>query len=124
MNLIFKDVSVHVADYISVLQGKPMQTKKLAKRAVALEACMRLHKMGELNERLLPRSQQETLLTCSELFPLFKEVEMDNGPRPGTKKRKQSYLKEVSLLFDLLEALSHLLPQYHCRIFPLLQDLQ
>jgi hypothetical protein len=72
--------------------------------------------MGELNERLLPRSQQETLLTCSELFPLFKEVEKDDGPRPGSKKRKQSHLKEVSSLSELLGVLSSVLPQYHCRI--------
>jgi hypothetical protein len=119
MNLILKDVFAHVAVYISVLQGKPMPSKKLAKRAVALETCILLHKMGELNEHLLPRNQQETLLTCSELFPLFKEREMDNGPRPGSKKRKQSYRKEVSSLSDLLGVLSSVLPQYRCRIISL-----
>lgn len=99
--------------FISVLKGKAMQTKKLAKRSVALETCIKLYKMGELNEHLLPRDRQETLLTCPELFPLFKEVEMEDGPRPGTKKRKQAYRKEVSSLSHLLGVLS-VSPQYHC----------
>jgi hypothetical protein len=99
-------------DYISVLQGKAMQSKKLAKRAVALETCKKLYKVGELNEHLLPHDREETLLTCPELFPLFKEVEMEDGPRPGTKKRKQAYHKEVSLLSHLLGALS-VSPQYY-----------
>jgi hypothetical protein len=64
-----------------------MQTKKLAKRAVALETCIKLCEMGELDEHLLPRDREETLLTCPELFPLFKEPEMEGGPPPGTKKR-------------------------------------
>lgn len=83
-----------------------MQTKKLAKRAVALKTCIKLHKMGELNEHLLPHDRQETLLTCPELFPLFKEEDMEDGLRPGTKKRKRAYCKEVSTLCHLLGALS------------------
>ncbi|PNF18314.1 hypothetical protein B7P43_G14501 [Cryptotermes secundus] len=77
-----------------LVQGNAMPTKKLAKRSVALETCIKLYKMGELNEHLLPRDRQETLLTCPELFPLFREVEMEDGPRPGTKKSKQVYRKE------------------------------
>jgi endoribonuclease Dicer len=97
-------------DYISVLQGKAMQTKKLAKRAAALETCIKLYEMGELSEHLLPRDRQETLLTCPELFLLFREEEMEDGPPPGTRKRKRAYRKEVSSLSDLLRAVSSVSP--------------
>lgn len=79
-----------------LVQGKAMPTKKLAKRAVALETCKKLYEMGELNDHLLPRDRPYTLLTCPELFPLFKEAETEDGPPPGTRKRKRAYGKEYA----------------------------
>jgi hypothetical protein len=74
-----------------------MPTKKLAKRAAALETCILLHKMKELNEHLLPRGRDSTLLKCPELFPLHDHnVEQKDGPRRGSSKRKQHYTKAVS----------------------------
>jgi endoribonuclease Dicer len=102
-----------VHDYVSLLQGKAMETKKLAKRAVALETCIRLHKMGELNEHLLPRDHEETLVTCPELFPVFREEEAEDGPRRGSSKRKQAYGKEVSSLSQSVRASSPVVPRYH-----------
>jgi endoribonuclease Dicer len=86
-----------------------MQTKKLAKRAAALETCIRLHKMGELNEHLLPSDP----LTCPELFPVFREEEAEDGLRRGSSKRKQAYGKEVSSLSQSVRASSPVVPRYH-----------
>uniref|UniRef100_UPI003AFB824B AncD1D2 n=1 Tax=synthetic construct TaxID=32630 RepID=UPI003AFB824B len=36
------------------ITGQPMPSKKLAKRSAALEACKKLHEMGELDDHLLP----------------------------------------------------------------------
>jgi hypothetical protein len=72
-----------------------MPTKKLAKRAVALETCGKLHKMGLLSEHLLPIGSESPLLDSRDLFPLYVEEQKD-GPQPGSSKRKQCYPKAVS----------------------------
>ncbi|XP_044009238.1 endoribonuclease Dicer-like [Aphidius gifuensis] len=38
-----------------VINGDVMRTRSLAKRSVAMKACIQLHKIGELNDKLLPR---------------------------------------------------------------------
>jgi hypothetical protein len=81
------------------VQGPEMQTKKMAKRAVALEVCELLHKLGELNEHLLPVEREDPIEACAELFPLYKEETGDNVPQRGTNKRKEQYGKEVCLQF-------------------------
>jgi endoribonuclease Dicer len=75
-----------------------MPSKKLAKRAVALQACILLHKMGELNENLLPKECKDSPLDHPELYPLYVEVKAGDIPQPGSNKRKRHYCKEVSLL--------------------------
>jgi endoribonuclease Dicer len=83
------------------VQGPEMPSKKMAKRAVALETCKRLHQLGELNENLLPVEHKDTVEACAELFPLYKEEEEngDNVAQRGSNKRKEQYKKEVCLQF-------------------------
>ena len=76
-----------------------MPSKKMAKRAAALETCKRLHQLGELNEQLLPLQYEDPIEACSELFPLYKEETGDNVPQRGSSKRRQQYTKEVCLQF-------------------------
>jgi endoribonuclease Dicer len=76
-----------------------MRTKKLAKRAAALETCKRLHKLGELNEHLLPVEHEDPIEACGELFLLYKEETEDDVPQRGSSKRKEQYGKEVCLQF-------------------------
>lgn len=73
------------------IMGEPMPSKKEAKMAVALEACKRLHKMGALNDNLLPvdnssESEQED------------EDETDGSklPKTGTKKRQRYHAIKVA----------------------------
>jgi endoribonuclease Dicer len=77
------------------VQGPDMKSKKMAKRAAALEMCKRLHQLGELNEHLLPVEHENPIEACAELFPLYREDTEDNVPQPGSTKRKQQYDKEV-----------------------------
>lgn len=81
------------------VQGPDMPSKKMAKRAVALETCKQLHHLGELNEYLLPVEREDPMEACSELFPLYEEETKDNVPQRGTNKRKEQYRKEVCLQF-------------------------
>jgi endoribonuclease Dicer len=81
------------------VQGTEMSSKKMAKRAAALETCKRLHKLGELNEHLLPVEHENPIEACAELFPLYKEEIGDNVPQRGSSKRKEQYTKEVCLQF-------------------------
>jgi endoribonuclease Dicer len=76
-------------------QGQEMPSKKLAKRAAALETCKRLHQLGELDEHLLPLQHKDPNETCSELFPLYKEETEGGIPQRGSSKRKERYNKEV-----------------------------
>jgi endoribonuclease Dicer len=76
-----------------------MSSKKMAKRAAALETCKRLHELGELNEHLLPVEHEDPIEACAELFPLYMEETEDNVPQRGSSKRKEQYGKEVCLQF-------------------------
>ena len=87
-----------------ILQGPEMPTKKLAKRAAALEACKRLHQVGELNNNLLPVGSKCKELDSSELFPLFDladNIKVEGQSPRGSKKRKQVYPKQVSILLSM-----------------------
>jgi len=76
-----------------------MSSKKMAKRAVALETCKRLHQLRELNEHLLPVEHEDPVEACAELFSLYKDETGDNVPQRGSGKRKEQYTKEVCLRF-------------------------
>lgn len=76
------------------IQGQPMETKRYAKMAAALETCKRLHQMGELDDNLLPVKRTLALLEEPE-----EEAEQPGVPKPGTKKRRRVYPKRVCRLF-------------------------
>ncbi|XP_021927095.1 endoribonuclease Dicer-like isoform X2 [Zootermopsis nevadensis] len=80
-----------------IVEGPEMSTKKLAKRAAALETCRRLHQMGLLNEHLLPHGTNSDLLDSSDLFPLYVDEEQEDGPQPGSGKRKRYHPKAFPL---------------------------
>ena len=76
-------------------QGEPMLSKNQAKMAAALEACKRLHEIGELDDDLLPKrtlSDEESDLEEEEAA-----AESDGkAPKAGTKKRRRRYRRKVS----------------------------
>ena len=71
-----------------------MPRKDLARMAAALFACEKLHKIGELSDRLLP------VCTLSDEESLSEEEETEPGrkkrKKAGTKKRRQRYGRKVS----------------------------
>lgn len=68
-----------------------------AKRSVALKTCIALHKIGELDDRLLPRKVESVLEHTNYLFPLAEDEDMDDGV-PGTTKHKRRHDLVVSFL--------------------------
>ena len=71
-----------------------MPSKKQAKMAAALKACELLHKIGELDDDLLPK---RTL--SDEESDLEEEAAAESDgkkPKAGTKKRKRRYKRKVS----------------------------
>lgn len=78
--------------------GDPMPSKLLAKQAAALRTCEELHKMGELDDNLVPQGKEAMRMALDQgsagRFP--EEDIQPGGPRPGTTKRRQYYDKKVS----------------------------
>ena len=73
-----------------------MPRKNLAKMAAALYACMKLHKIGELDDNLLPVRNLSDDKSESE-------EEDDESPgkkrtKAGTKKRKRIYERKVRII--------------------------
>ena len=74
-----------------------MPSKNQAKMAAALKACEKLHKIGELDDDLLPKqtlSDEESGLEEEE-----EEAAAEPGgkkPKAGTKKRRRQYVRKVS----------------------------
>ena len=76
-------------------QGEPMLSKNQAKMAAALKACERLHKIGELDDDLLPKRT----LSDEESDLEEEEAAAESGgkkPKAGTKKRRRQYMRKVS----------------------------
>ena len=72
-----------------------MPSKKQAKMAAALKACELLHKIGELDDDLLPKQT----LSDEESELEEEEAAVESGgekPKAGTKKRKRRYMRKVS----------------------------
>ncbi|KAH7942576.1 hypothetical protein HPB49_025404 [Dermacentor silvarum] len=78
--------------------GDPMPSKLLAKQAAALKTCEELHRMGELDDNLVPQGKEAMRMALDQgsagRFP--EEDIQPGGPRPGTTKRRQYYDKKVS----------------------------
>uniref|UniRef100_A0A034VQZ7 ribonuclease III n=2 Tax=Bactrocera dorsalis TaxID=27457 RepID=A0A034VQZ7_BACDO len=82
--------------------GLPMSSNILARRMAALQTCIELHKIGELDQNLQPIGKESFRAMESdwENFELEEEDEKivhDNSePRPGTTKRRQYYYKRIA----------------------------
>ncbi|EDX13979.1 Dicer-1 [Drosophila simulans] len=85
--------------------GLPMPTQTLARRLAALQACVELHKIGELDDQLQPIGKEgfralEPDWECFELEPEDEQiVQLSDEPRPGTTKRRQYYYKRIASEF-------------------------
>ena len=80
-----------------------MSSHVLARRIAALQTCIELHKLGELDNNLLPIGKKgfraiESDWESFELEAQDEKIVLENSePRPGTTKRRQYYYKRVSL---------------------------
>uniref|UniRef100_A0A8C5KCH4 Endoribonuclease Dicer n=1 Tax=Jaculus jaculus TaxID=51337 RepID=A0A8C5KCH4_JACJA len=73
--------------------GPPMGCVRLAERVVALICCEKLHKIGELDEHLMPVGKET--VKYEEELDLHDEEETSVPGRPGSTKRRQCYLKAI-----------------------------
>ncbi|XP_054733232.1 endoribonuclease Dcr-1 [Anastrepha obliqua] len=86
--------------------GLPMSSNILARRMAALQACIELHKTGELDDNLLPIGKEgfRAMEPDWENFDLEEEddkIVLENSePRPGTTKRRQYYYKRIASEFS------------------------
>lgn len=88
---IVKRFAFYIKDLqLFLSQGEPMQSKDEAKQAVAIKACIQLHKEGALNDNLLPVGNSSD----SE----SEDVDGTDGSRAktGTKKRQRRHNIKVS----------------------------
>ncbi|XP_017114515.1 endoribonuclease Dcr-1 [Drosophila elegans] len=85
--------------------GLPMPTQTLARRLAALQACVELHRIGELDDQLQPIGKEgfralEPDWECFDLEPEDEQiVQLSDEPRPGTTKRRQYYYKRIASEF-------------------------
>ncbi|XP_021568565.1 endoribonuclease Dicer [Carlito syrichta] len=73
--------------------GPPMSCVRLAERVVALICCENLHKIGELDDHLLPVGKET--VKYEEELDLHDEEETSVPGRPGSTKRRQCYPKAI-----------------------------
>lgn len=69
-----------------------MRNLKSAKRAAALSACEKLHKLGELDDHLLPKKYD---IANEDVGFLFKHYPKVKEPMAGTNKNKRAHKKQV-----------------------------
>ena len=82
---------------LSLLQGEAMPSKKQSKMAAAYKICIQLHKMGELNDFLLPVEELSDESSDEDI-----EVEEQQGKaKRGTKRSKKMYLRKVIYIVDI-----------------------
>nr|XP_033809161.1 endoribonuclease Dicer [Geotrypetes seraphini] len=73
--------------------GPPMSSATLAERVVALICCEKLHKIGELDDHLMPVGKET--VKYEEELDLHDEEETSVPGRPGSSKRRQCYTKAI-----------------------------
>ncbi|XP_054986159.1 endoribonuclease Dicer isoform X3 [Sorex araneus] len=73
--------------------GPPMDCVRRAERAVALICCEKLHKIGELDDHLMPVGKET--VKYEEELDLHDEEETSVPGRPGSTKRRQCYPKAI-----------------------------
>uniref|UniRef100_A0A6J0V589 ribonuclease III n=2 Tax=Pogona vitticeps TaxID=103695 RepID=A0A6J0V589_9SAUR len=77
----------------SSIVGPPMSCARLAERVVALICCEKLHKIGELDDHLMPVGKET--VKYEEELDLHDEEETSVPGRPGSTKRRQCYPKAI-----------------------------
>ncbi|CAJ1074311.1 endoribonuclease Dicer [Xyrichtys novacula] len=75
------------------VKGPIMNCARLAEKAVALLCCEKLHKMGELDDHLMPVGKET--VKYEEELDLHDEEETSVPGRPGSTKRRQCYPKAI-----------------------------
>ncbi|XP_056281809.1 endoribonuclease Dicer [Pseudoliparis swirei] len=75
------------------LKGPIMNCARLAEKAVALLCCEKLHKIGELDDHLMPVGKET--VKYEEELDLHDEEETSVPGRPGSTKRRQCYPKAI-----------------------------
>lgn len=84
-----------------------MYCKKKAKRAAALKAVELLHKLGELDDHLLPIKRTEL---TEDLNFLFQHWSKDDDKNTGGKKKRQYNIlvNEIMFYLNTIENLCHI----------------
>lgn len=89
-----------------VIQGPVKRNESTANGAAYLKVCRILREHDEIDESFVPYSKQTRLQKIIDEFNLsssisdFDEDEVNDGsPKPGTRKRKQIYLKSFEKMF-------------------------
>uniref|UniRef100_H3CIQ1 ribonuclease III n=1 Tax=Tetraodon nigroviridis TaxID=99883 RepID=H3CIQ1_TETNG len=86
------------------VKGPIMNCVRLAEKAVALLCCEKLHKIGELDDHLMPVGKET--VKYEEELDLHDEEETSVPGRPGSTKRRQCYPKAIpECLWDSYAAL-------------------
>ncbi|XP_041927934.1 LOW QUALITY PROTEIN: endoribonuclease Dicer [Alosa sapidissima] len=75
------------------VKGPVMNCARLAEKAVALLCCEKLHKIGELDDHLMPVGKET--VKYEEELDLHDEEETSVPGRPGSTKRRQCYPKAI-----------------------------
>uniref|UniRef100_W5KTV6 ribonuclease III n=1 Tax=Astyanax mexicanus TaxID=7994 RepID=W5KTV6_ASTMX len=75
------------------IKGPLMPCARLAEKAVALHCCEKLHKIGELDDHLMPVGKET--VKYEEELDLHEEEETNVPGRPGSTKRRQCYPKAI-----------------------------
>ncbi|XP_053977112.1 endoribonuclease Dicer [Hylaeus volcanicus] len=71
--------------------GDAMESISIAKRSVAMKACIELHKIGELSDRLLPNTMNAIAKKGCNLFPNWVDEEESENELTGTHKKKRHH---------------------------------
>ncbi|XP_057325041.1 endoribonuclease Dicer [Microplitis mediator] len=88
--------------------GDEMSSTNLAKQSAAMKACIRLHLLGELTDRLLPKDSKEIIEDITELLTYWKDENDDNKKVVGTKGKKRFYkYVNPSCLYDCFPLTNH-----------------
>ncbi|XP_028293380.1 endoribonuclease Dicer isoform X2 [Gouania willdenowi] len=93
------------------VKGPKMICARLAEKAVALVCCEKLHKIGELDDHLMPVGKET--VKYEEELDLHDEEETSVPGRPGSTKRRQCYPKAIpECLRD-----SYAVPEKKCYLY-------
>ncbi|XP_031333092.1 endoribonuclease Dicer-like [Photinus pyralis] len=81
-----------VSGILQLIQGPFMETKKFAKRAAALETCKFLHRLGELDNKLLPR---RSIVIEKDFDHYFTHWPTEKEKNAGGTKKQRVHDKKI-----------------------------